>query len=304
MSAATFRLSRRRFDAMGLSLLASALATSGCSIFETPSVTRTTAKKLPQLRAAPGAIQLDAVYVERPIGDPLLGPELWRYVDQVAAVDAEARGPLRRNGFRVGLVGANPPIALQKMLGLKSDFAFEPEAERVKQFVGRRFLLVSGTETDIQISPAYPACTVRVDRAGEILSRRFEQAVCKFRIRAERMKDGWARLEFVPQIHHGAPHERRVVGDAGWMFQTGQESETFFVQRFNVKLCTGEMAVITCEEQSEETLGHLFFRGPAALRPPDGDRDATPQEQAEEALPDYPVQRVLIVRLAGMDASL
>src|SRR5262249_41472371 len=102
---------------MGLSLLASALATSGCSVFDPPAVTRT-AKKLPQLRAAPGAIQLDAVYVERPIGDPLLGPELWRYVDQVAAVDAEARGPLRRNGFRVGLVGANPPIALQKMLGL------------------------------------------------------------------------------------------------------------------------------------------------------------------------------------------
>ena len=278
---------------------------AGCSIFDPPAVTQTTAKKIPQLRPAPGSIQLDAVYVERPIGDSLLGDELWRYVDQVAAVDAEARGPLRKNGFRVGLVGANPPPALQKMLGLKSDFASEPEAEQAKRLTGRRFFLVSGTDTEIQVSPTYPSCAIRIDRAGQSVPMQFEQAVCKFRIRAERMQDGWARLEFIPQVYHGTPHDRRVVGAAGWQFQIGQESETFLVQRFNVKLCTGEMAVVTCEDEAAGTLGHLFFRGPAALRPPGADEGGSSavESAAAEARMEYPVQRLLIVRLAGMDMN-
>jgi len=277
----------------------------GCSLFDPPAVTQTTAKKIPQLRPAPGSIQLDAVYVERPIGDSLLGDELWRYVDQVAAVDAEARGPLRKNGFRVGLVGANPPLALQKMLGLKSDFASEPEAEQAKRLTGRRFFLVSGTDTEIQVSPTYPSCAIRVDRAGQSVPMQFEQAVCKFRIRAERMQDGWARLEFVPQVYHGTPHDRRVVGSAGWQFQIGQESETFLVQRFNVKLCTGEMAIVTGEDGAAGTLGHLFFRGPAALRPPSAEEEGSSAAESSAAEPplECPVQRLLIVRLAGMDTS-
>lgn len=275
-----------------------AAALAGCSIFEAPTVSHT-AKKLPPLRAAPGSIKLDALYVERPLGDALLGPELWRYVDQVGAVEAEARSRLRRNGLRVGLVGANPPVALQKMLGLKSDFAYEPEAEEAKHLVGQSSFLLSGGETEIQVSPLYPECTVQIERAGASQTASFEEAICKFRIRVERLKDGWARLEFTPQVDHGTAHNRRVVGEAGWMYKPGQENESFFLERFNVKLCTGEMVVVTCEENSADTLGHLFFRGPAALRPPKNPDalDPTPAESR----PEYPVQRLLIVRLAGMD---
>src|SRR5205807_6664696 len=139
--------------------------------------------------------------VERPVGDPKLGSQLWRYVDQVGAVETENRDILRKNGLRVGIVGASPPVALQKMLGLKSDFAYEPGAEQAKQLAGRRCFLVSGGETDIQVSRAYPECAVELSRAGRSEPRRFENAVCKYRVRAARLQDGWASLEFVPQVH-------------------------------------------------------------------------------------------------------
>ncbi len=300
MSAATVCV-RRGAGRACLGMLAVAAALAGCSIFEPPAATHT-AKKLPLLRAAPGSIKLDAVYVERPLGDALLGPDLWRYVDQVGAVEAEARSRLRRNGLRVGIAGANPPVALQKMLGLKSDFAYEPEAEEAKQLVGQSSYLMSGGETEIQVSPLYPECTVQIERAGESRTASFEDAICKFRIRAERLKDGWARLEFIPQVDHGTAHNRRVVGEAGWMYKTGQENETFFLERFSVKLCTGNMVVITCVDDSADTLGQLFFRGPAALRPPRNPDD--PTDPPAESMPEYPVQRLLIVRLAGMDTGI
>src|SRR5205807_7103339 len=129
------------------------------------------------------------MYVERPVGEPLLGDELWRHVDQLASIDAETRNRIRKNGFRVGVVGANPPVALQKMLGLKSDFVSEPDAEDAKQLVGRRFFPVSGGEIEIQVSPLFQECTLNIDSGGSSEPRRFENAICKYRIRAVRLQD-------------------------------------------------------------------------------------------------------------------
>jgi hypothetical protein len=268
-------------------------------------LTTTTARKIPGLRPPPGSIQLEAMYVERPAGEPLLGDELWRHVDQLASIDAQTRRRIRENGFRVGVVGANPPVALQKMLGLKSDFVSEPEAENAKQLVGRRFFPISGGEIDIQVSRPYRECTLDLADGGAGGPRRFENAVCKYRVRAVRVQDGWVGLEFVPQICHGDDHLRHAVGDAGWRFQNGQQIESFFLERFDLKLSVGEMAVITCEDDAAGKLGQLFFRGPSALQPPhetvpDVFGADTPQPSQNG---NCPIQRLLIIRLAGMDES-
>jgi hypothetical protein len=268
-------------------------------------LTTTTARKIPHLRPPAGSIQLEVMYVERPVGDPLLGDELWRHVDQLASIDAETRNRIRKNGFRVGVVGANPPVALQKMLGLKSDFVSEPDAENAKQLVGRRFFPVSGGEIDVQVSPPYRECALDVGEGDAPEPRRFENAVCKYRVRAVRVQDGWVGLEFVPQICHGDEHLRHAVGDAGWRFQNGQQTESYFLQRFDVKLGLGDMAVITSEDQAAGKLGQLFFRGPAALQPP---RETLPDlfnvdEPRLSPNSSFPIQRLLVIRLAGMDGG-
>jgi len=281
------------FVAWGLGLV-------GCEVFDrSTDVSTTTSRKLPALQPPPGSIQLDVVYVERPVGDPLLGRELWRHVDQVGKIDAETRHRLRKNGMRVGIVGANPPVALQQMLGLKSDFAYEPDAEQAKQLVGRSFFLLSGNETDVQISPQYAECSLKIDTGESPEPYQFENAICKFRLRASRLQEGWIRLEFVPQIHHGDDKLRYAVGETDWRFQNGQQTETFYLQRFDVELGTGEMAILTAEEDSMGTLGQLFFRGPAGLkRPQSVENDAGSLAAAAEN--QYPIQRLFVIRLAGM----
>jgi hypothetical protein len=196
-------------------------------------------------------------------------------------------------------------VALQRMLGLKSDFTYDPDAEQAKQLVGRHFFLVSGGETDIQVSQPYPECMLNLVSAGATEPLRFENAVCKFRMQATRLQDGWVQLEFMPQVSYGDDQLRPVVGDAGWRWQNGQQTETFFLHRFNVKLGTGDMAVITADDDSPGTLGQLFFRGPAALRPAhDPENDSADGEQTTPPpTHEHPIQRLLIVRLAGMDES-
>ncbi len=292
-----------RLPARGLivALVAWGLSLTGCeSLFKSAGIP-VTARKFPTLEPPAGSMQLDVMYVERPVGDRLLGRELWQHVDEVAAMDADARRTLRQTGLRVGIVGATPPVALQRMLGLKSDFTYEPDAEQAKQLAGRHFFLLSGGETDVQISQPYPECSLDLHTEEASVPLRLENAVCKFRVRASRLQEGWARLEFVPQLLHGEGRQRYVAGEEGWRLQSGQQTETLFRQRFDVKLGTGEMAVITAADDAPGTLGHLFFRGPAALRrPPDPENGSAADEPATPTT-EYAVQRLLIVRLAGMD---
>lgn len=294
-----------------LALVACGMGLTGCSPFDKPRSLTQTSRKLPALQPPPGSMQLDMAYIEWPADDPQLGQQLWRYVDQVGPVDAETRTRLRQNGFRLGIVGTNPPLALQRMLRLKSDFASEPEAEQTKQFSGRRVFLVSGGETEVQVSNPYPECTVSMPADGRSELRRFENAICKYRIRASRVQDGWARLEFTPQISHGDDQLRYAVGEEmQWQHQSGQLTESFRPQRFTIELKAGDMAIITAEDDAPSTLGQLFFHGPAALQRPRDPDNETPlseyrgEHQGEQPPPpesEYPIQRLLIVRLAGMD---
>jgi hypothetical protein len=292
--------SRLRGFGFVLAVVAWGLLSAGCEVFhKSKDVATTTARKLPNLQAPPGSIQLDIVYVERPVGDPLLGSQLWRHVDEVGKIDASARQCLRKSGMRVGIVGANPPVALQQMLGLKSDFAYEPGAEEAKQLVGRSFFLLSGGATDVQVSPAYSECSVNIDAEESSELFRFENAVCKFRMRTTRLQEGWIRLEFIPQIHHGDDKLRYAVGATDWKLQNGKQTETYYLQRFEIELATGEMAILTADEGAAGTLGQLFFRGPSGLRRPKGEDDL------ESAPPESPcpIQRLFVIRLAGMDEA-
>jgi hypothetical protein len=286
-----------------LALIAWGLGLAGCSPFDKPQSLTQTSHKLPPLQPPPGSMQLDMAYVEWPADDPQLGEPLWRYVDQVGPVNAETRTRLRQNGFRVGIVGTNPPLALQRMLGLKSDFASEPEAEQTKQHAGRRVFLVSGGETEVQVSNPYPECTVSLPADGQSEPRRFENAVCKYRIRAYRIQDGWVRLEFTPQISHGDDQLRFAVGEEmHWQHQSGQLTESFRPQRFTIELKAGDLAIITAEDDAPDTLGQLFFRGPAALqRSRDSESETPSGQQPSPPESEYPIQRLLIIRLAGMD---
>jgi hypothetical protein len=281
------------------------LALAGCSLFSKSSdVERAVSRNLPPIQLPPDAIQLDIVHAEWPIGDSMLGPSLWRQVDQLAALEPETRAMLKQNGFRVGITGSNPPVALQKVLRLRSDFAYEPAAEKEKQLVGRRVVVRSGGYTQIESSATYPQCELKIEDRHGMGSRQFENARCQWRVGVKRLQDGWAQLEFVPQVHYGKMFHRTVAGAEGWRYENSQRVETFFPQRFSLRLSVGDMAVLTIEENADGSLGNLFFSGPSVLQSQEGGSGPFNEIPTVEQRPgnDEPVQRLLVVRLAGMKA--
>lgn len=274
---------------------------SGCALFEKPlPISLHETQRLPPIQLPPDAVQLDVVFVERPLGDALLGSELWQHVDQVGSLDRQTRNTMRHSGFRAGVVASRPPLALQQMMGLKSEFAYEPEAERVKQLVGHHLMFRSGGETDIQVSPYYEECSFDAMRNGRSQSLNVRNARCLFKLKAERLQDGWAQLEFIPQIQYGDEKLRPVADADGWRYQNSQRNEILYPQRFSLTLSVGEMAIITAEDGADPALGRLFFCGPPAidLSTPHADPQDVPVRHSPLHGPT--VQRLLVVRLAGM----
>ncbi len=228
------------------------------------------------------AVQLEIVFAERPLDDPLMGDDLWDNLDQVGAVDSKMRTKLAQHGFRVGHCGATPPRALQTLLGLKAQLLdFGPGADR-KQLTGQRIGLPAGDDFEIQSSRVYQNCRVQLDPKDEEKTRDFAIARCVMRLTADRLQHGWVQLHFQPEIHHGLHQLRRVATEGGFALRQTQEVVPVYALRFPMELSVHEMAVIGYQESSVNSLGHHFLVG--------NDDDAQ-------------LQRLLVVRVAGQQRS-
>lgn len=248
--------------------------------------------KIPTPRTA---VTLEVLFVERPVNDPLLGSMLWDQVDQIGSMSPEDRAALEKIGFRVGRVGANPPQALQTLMGLATDLT---ELDK-KRLVERRVILPSGAETEINVGMLQPEATIDLPGPEGLAPRTLANVRGVFRMKAKQLQDGWARIEFLPELHHGALVNRPVAIPGGWQLHTAQEIERLYRQKFAFDLNIGEMVLITAEGETGNSLGRHFFHSPeftGTLPEPEG---AAPRPDPTPS----GIQRLLIVRLVDLNTA-
>jgi hypothetical protein len=240
---------------------------------------QTTAFKLPELTAPRDSVEIDIVFVDRPVSDPLLGKTLWREIDQVGTLSAEQRAAVREAGLLVGHVGSSPPDALQSLLNLTDDELERQrrEANGIPKTAARRVALPPGTDTEIWSNEPVAQRVVRLSESAKPLELTNLRGL--LRLKAERSQDGWARLDFTPELHHGQTGTRPFAGASGWMYRTTQEVIPCFAQHFSANLNVGEMLVLTCDRERTGTLGQSLF-------------------QFEDST--GPKQRLVVVRLAEL----
>lgn len=244
---------------------------SGCALFNSDETTHTAAKTpLKPLKPQFDAIQLDVSFVERPQGDPLLGTTLWSELDEISTLDGKTLTVLHENGIRFGVASSNPPRSLLAAIGI---------AEQANSYSGRRYAQQSGQEMTINTWREYPSCRISVHREGEPTVQDYEYANCAFRVIPTRLQDGWVRIEFIPEIHHGEMKMRKLPGEQNWKHLPSQLVDPLFAQRFSVELNVGELVVLSAVGDDAESVGHHFFRGGTT---------------------DSKLQRLLIVRVADM----
>jgi hypothetical protein len=279
----------RRLGVLVVALAGAAIC--GCTVLKPisdvfgfwPPATTTSTNPLPPLQASRDAVQIDFTFVERPLGDPLLGKALWGQIDQVGAVAANETESLKRLGLRVGNAGASVCPALEQILR-ESEPADGPSSETRISVKKETLCIGPGVSPPITTN-AVPKCTIDVPVTTGTKQHSYENFRSVLQLTAHRLQDGWARLEFVPEIHFGKEALRPTSATAGlqsvWQPEVAQEVESLLAQRFTIKLHVGEMVLITADAPENPRL----FGTQAFIRD---------QRGAGK------IERVLILRLANM----
>lgn len=206
-------------------------------------------------------IILEVAHLEQPLGDLSMIDLLWKELDQIGMMDIETRRELESNGIRVGITGPNPPRILQSMMDVDVQWRTQRnEGQRVGRNIEQVPILQNRPVTVLSSDP-YPRCTVDVPRGSKREHVTYSNAQCLFRIEAEKLQEGWVKLEFVPEIHHGQDALRRVASEDGWKLSNTQKVDTLYSQRFSLTLNRGEYAVVTAKPTGPDGLGHAFFVG-------------------------------------------
>ncbi|MDA0284562.1 MAG: hypothetical protein O3B13_03765 [Planctomycetota bacterium] len=238
------------------------LCLSGCHLLDLPAIGSETASnsnsdlKLPPIVASRDAVQLEILFVDRPINDGLLGESLWNQVDQIAGMSANIRSNLRANGWRVGHASSHPPRALEQLLEMSSG---RPEViDHERRLIGRRVALAAGSTLPIDLTDLQSELQFRPDFGEDV--KTYSNARCILNVQIDREQDGWVRLNFTPEIHHGQNWLRPVATQLDWTRRRGQLIEPMFDQKFSLSLNVGEMAIVTADGDDKETIGNSFFR--------------------------------------------
>jgi hypothetical protein len=247
---------------MILCAVTACLFVSGCSLLSFSSLfsdADTTGKselRLPPIVASRDAVQLEILFVDRPANDALLGDSLWKQVDQIAGMSADVRDTLRENGWRVGHASSHPPRALEQLLKMSSKHPEGIDTER--RLVGRRVALAAGGNLPIKLTELQPE--LRLKPTADGATKSYSNVKCILNVQIDREQDGWVRLNFTPEVHHGQNWLRPVATQLDWTRRRGQMVEPLFDQKFSLSLNVGEMAVITAEGDDKESAGYSFFR--------------------------------------------
>lgn len=267
-----------------------ALGLAGCEVFPQNSAKIANSESgLPNIKVPPDSIELEIMFVERPAGDRLMGDVLWQDVDTILNnLEAQEQRDLVRNGFRIGNVGSHPPAALQQLLEIRAkpkEGEITDVLDSDQRLQGNRIIVGSGSETQIQLNDVpyenFGFKQFASQNARDPVLRNLRGVRCVYRVSVRREQPGWARLEFVPEIHHGNEQLRPTASADQWELKSQANIEKLYGQRFTLLLNTGDMALVTGRPDLPDTIGQRFFCGPSGS---DG------------------VQRMLIVRLARVSS--
>jgi hypothetical protein len=257
-----------------LVVMCAASLLSGCKLLSTSDV-KPGSTVLAPIVAPRENIQLEFMFIDRPINDPLVGGELWEQVDQIATLSSKQRTSLSTNGWKVGHSNSYPPRALEELLEMNSRDGRSSDGKR--QFLIRRVAVPSGGEVPVDVTEMIPELEFALK--PDERTKKYSSARGVLKLNVSREQDGWVKLDFLPEIHHGNKWLRPIATQFNWTRRRSQAVLPLYDQKFSMNLNVGEMVLITSSGDDVKKSGHAFFRS----------IDPTGQ-----------MQRLLVVRIANM----
>ncbi len=223
---------------------------------------------------SPDSAVLEVFFIRCPMGDVNVNTTLWAEVDE-QSIPCETRLQLARNGFRVGVVGAQVPLGISRLLELATTPAALPgpntrvEASQMQdepQVIRRHLQLRPGTRQEIIASEVYDELPVLLSENGQLAGQTYTQAQGMLALKTCNLRDGQVKIDLVPELHHGQPRQRWVANQGVYRLDAGREKRAFLPMAVSVSLVRGQMLAMTCLPSRPGSLGYHFLSDKRAGR--------------------------------------
>ncbi|QDT34888.1 hypothetical protein [Thalassoglobus polymorphus] len=229
---------------------------AGCTLLFPESNVQTKSKSiLKPIVSAREAIAIEVYFVDRRIGDPLIGDTLWESLQSVSSIDQKTRAKLDEDGFRVGLSASRPPRPLQTLMSMSNG------QDPTRRAVVQPYMIPSGQEAWL-VSRGIDDGTEIVRRPlnGEPQTVTISQGQALFKVQASSEEDGWAKLVIIPEIQHGQSSLKPTATASQWTLRDRKQAITLFEDRLSAELNVGEFLVIGMTKDGEGKLASHFFQ--------------------------------------------
>ncbi|MBT5018596.1 MAG: hypothetical protein HON04_07605, partial [Planctomicrobium sp.] len=185
------------------------------------------------------AIALEVYFIDRRIGDLLIGDSLWESLHSVSSIDVTTRNRLDSDGFRIGMSASRPPRPLQSLMNLSD------ENDPTRRAEVKSYMVFSDHQTLVACRDIESGTQVqRIPLEGESQSFVVNDGFTLFKIQVSRVEDGWAKLVVIPEIQHGQNSLKPTATDSSWTLSDRRQSVTLFEDRFSAELNVGEILVL------------------------------------------------------------
>jgi len=226
-----------------------------------------------QPRMSPDSVVLDMFFVRFPFGDEEANGPLWDEIDELH-FPSDLRRELSRRGFRVGVIGAQIPATLARLLDLTEK---PPPTKQVPEtsledldeaptVTRRHKQLRAGKPCEIQVSEVYEELPVVTSSGGQICGRSYQGAQAILVIKAFPEPANRVRLEISPQIQYGQPKPQYVGANGTLRLEVARACHVFNELVMSAGLAPGEMVVLGSTGCRPGSLGHYFFNQETAGR--------------------------------------
>jgi hypothetical protein len=208
--------------------------------------------------------ELEVIFIRIPPRDREATEQLWKEVDE-QAVPAEFRRELNKNGFRVGVLGTQLPLEMEKIMQTAEEarenaMPFDRVNDQTSILAIRRRLFLSrGQRGELLASSVQPEFHILEMKRGEIFGRTLKDGQGQFMIEAAATDDGRVHIQLAPEVHYGNFRNQYVPGEGMFRLDTSRRKERFDHLRIEADLTNDQIMIIGPQSNQPGSLGHRFF---------------------------------------------
>ena len=223
------------------------------------------------LEKTPTQIELEVIFVRIPPRDQEATAALWQEVDELA-IDAKFRRELRKNGFRVGIIGTQIPKEVQTILqnahraGTGNISLEELGDLQSTHAITRKLFLQPGQQSELLASSIQKEFQMLEMHDGALVGQTLHDGQAQFVAEILDGQDERIVLRLTPEVHFGEFHNEYVPGEGMFRLNTSRDKKRLGRLQLDANLDQGQILIVGPQADQPGSLGHRFFNEQATAK--------------------------------------